>query len=144
MMKQSSTNFYLPEKRWSKPNEETPQDLKGDSQGVLISKFQSREFGFGLDLSKEGLDVNFMRKGEQYRDKHAANIKRQCRETSNDSITFVVEFEFSVANEGYWCYEQTVLQMEDYLGVLHTLYPNLMYYYYLIIPVVIINSKMLG
>jgi hypothetical protein len=35
---------------------------------------------------------------------------------------FVVEFEFGIANEGYWCYERMVLQMEDYLDVLDTLY----------------------
>ncbi len=42
---------------------------------------------------------------------------------------FVVEFEFGIVDEGYWCYERMVLQMEvlqmeDCLDVLHTLCPQ--------------------
>ncbi len=57
---------------------------------------------------------------------------------------FIVEFEFGIENEGYWCYVQMVTQMDDCLDILHTLNLNLMYYYNLIIPVVIINSKDMG
>jgi len=37
---------------------------------------------------------------------------------------FVVKFEFGVANEGYWCYEGMVLQLENCMDGLHTLYPQ--------------------
>jgi hypothetical protein len=46
-MSQYSTNFCSP-KRWNGSNGEAPLGPKGDGRGVMLSAFQSREFGFGI------------------------------------------------------------------------------------------------
>jgi hypothetical protein len=103
-----------------------PLDPKGDGQGVMLRAFQSGEFGFGFDLSKEEVDeVNFTRRGKEYKDKDAAKkIRGNAEKHPLTTSPFVVEFEFGIANEGYWCYERMVLQMEDCFDVLDTLYPQ--------------------
>jgi hypothetical protein len=92
----------------------------------MLSAFQSREFGFGLELSKEHLEeVNYMRRGKKYQDEEAAKkIRGKSDKNPLESSPFIVEFDYGVANEGYWCYERMVLQMEDCADVLHTLYPQ--------------------
>ena len=37
---------------------------------------------------------------------------------------FVVEFEYGASKEGYWCYEHMILQLEDCVDVVQTLYPE--------------------
>jgi hypothetical protein len=91
----------------------------------MLSAFQSREFGFGLELSKEHLEeVNYMRHGKKYQHEEAAKkIRGKADKNPLESSPFIVEFDYGVANEGYWCYERMVLQM-DCADVLHTLYPQ--------------------
>ena len=61
--------FLMPGKQWYGPNRETSVVPKDNGMGVMISAFQSREFGFGLDLTKEDLvKVNQQRVG-RYCDK---------------------------------------------------------------------------
>jgi hypothetical protein len=100
-------------------------DPKGDGQEVMLSAFQSREFGFGFDISKEEMDeVNFTRRGKENKDKDAAKKRGNAEKHPLMTSPFVVEFEFGIVNEGYWCYRRMVLQMEDCLDVLDTLYPQ--------------------
>ncbi len=44
--------YLLTKKAWSGPNGETVLVPKDDGQGVMISAFQSRELGFGMELTK--------------------------------------------------------------------------------------------
>ncbi len=71
---------------------------QGDGQGVMLSAFQSREFGFGSDLSKEELDeVNFTRRGKEYKDKDAAKkIRGNAEKHPLMILPFIVEFEFGI------------------------------------------------
>jgi len=39
-------------------------------------------------------------------------------------VPFVVEFEFGINSEGYWCYDRMVLQLEDCVDVLKNVYPE--------------------
>jgi hypothetical protein len=65
--------YLLTKKTWKGPNGETPLVPKDVGQGVMLSAFQSREFGFGFALSKEQLEeVNHIRKGQKYKDEEAA------------------------------------------------------------------------
>jgi hypothetical protein len=49
---------------------------KEDGQGVMITSFQSRQFGFGLHLTDEQPEqVNRKRRGEKYKDEDAAISK---------------------------------------------------------------------
>ncbi len=59
------------------PNGERVLVPKDDAQGLMISMFQSREFGFGLEISDEDLKkVNEWRRGQHYLDESAAKGKR--------------------------------------------------------------------
>ncbi len=57
--------YTMSTKSWIGPNGETEPVPKDDGQGIMISAFQSREFGFGLDLTPDLLqEVNFTRQGK--------------------------------------------------------------------------------
>ncbi len=76
MTKQSSSN-YTYRKRLGYPNGETAIVPKDDGTDILLSAFQSREFGFGLEMSKQDLElVNEYRKDKNYQDGAAAKEKR--------------------------------------------------------------------
>jgi len=88
---------------------------KDYGQGLMISAFQSREFGFGLEMSVEDQKrINESRRGKHYLDEKAAKAKRVTREKRTYfQNPFVAEFEYGANYEGYWCYEHMVLQLED-------------------------------
>ena len=57
--------YTMSTKSWIGPNGETVPVPKDDGQGIMISAFQSREFGFGFDLTPYLLqEVNFYKAGE--------------------------------------------------------------------------------
>jgi hypothetical protein len=65
--------FTLTVKGWVGPNGETAIVLKDDGTGIMLSAFQSREFGFGLEMSEQDLElVNEYRKDKNYQDEAAA------------------------------------------------------------------------
>ena len=92
----------------------------------MISAMMSREFGWGVDITKEQLEkVNEMKAGEKYRDVESAMAKQG---TANKSpLTdnpFIREFEYGAKGEGYWSYEHMVIQLEDCIDCLKVLYPQ--------------------
>ncbi len=101
---------------------------KNEGQVVMISAFQSREFGFGLDLSEAQIEkVNQEWRGEKYKDEESAISKhgtamRPDLPIGNSAI--IKEFEYGVNNQGYWCYEQMVLYFEDVVDCLKVTYPQ--------------------
>ena len=99
---------------------------KDKGMGVMISAFQSREFGFGRPLTEDELRrVNEKRKGEKYVDTEAAVLKRGTADKQPlTSSPFYVEFEYGAQKEGYWTYEHFVLQCEDVCDCLSVLYPH--------------------
>jgi len=99
---------------------------KDEGQGVMVSAFQSREFGFGFVMSPEQLQqVNNARRGKKYKDEEAA-ISRLGTAYKKDLLKspFIKEFEYGASNEGYWCYDHMVLHFEDVVDCLITLYPQ--------------------
>ena len=48
--------YLLTGKTWIGPNGEKAITPKDEGHGVMISAFQSRHDGFGMDLTKEKLD----------------------------------------------------------------------------------------
>lgn len=119
--------FHVTKKAWTGPNGETVLIPKDDGQGVMISGFQSREFGYGLDLTGEQLrQVSEFRKEKKYIDEAAAT-KYRGKGANKDILNvnpFVLEFEYGAANEGYWNYEHMVLQLDDCVDVVKFLYPQ--------------------
>jgi hypothetical protein len=92
---------------------------------MLVLAFQSREFGFGMNLSKRELKiVNGHRRGKKYADSSAALEIFKCNDKKGLSESpFVRYLEIGVNNKGWWDYNQMVLQLEDCVDCLKTLYP---------------------
>jgi hypothetical protein len=107
--------FSLTKKSWCGPNGETVLLPKDEGQGLMISAFQATEFGFGHQLNEDQLvQVNIVRRGMKYQDEEVAkkykgnSLKDDLKESS-----FLFVFEFGASDEGYWCYELMILQVED-------------------------------
>jgi len=113
-------------KSWVGPKGEQALIPKDEGYGIMISAFQSREFGFGMTLTEAQLQtVNAERAGTKYKDEEAATAKRgTALKQPLTSSPFVLEFEYGVSAEGYWMYESMVLQLEDCADVVKTLYPQ--------------------
>ena len=118
--------FPMPTKQWYGPNKETFIRPKDDGHGIMISAFQSREFGFGLDVTEADLkEVNRRREGFRYRDTQAALETRKSEyKAPLTTSPFVREFEYGQNADGYWTYQHMVLQLEDCVDVLNVKYPQ--------------------
>lgn len=93
----------------------------------MISGFQSREFGFGMEVTgKEFCLVNEYCNEKKYCDEKAAKHVKgtEFKQLLNTNTPFVKEFEYRASNEGYRCYEHMVLQMEDCIDVMRVLKPD--------------------
>jgi hypothetical protein len=93
----------------------------------MISAFQSREFGFGLDMTWESdlSEVNRRRQGVKDWDTQAAMDTRKTE--YNEPLTtspFFWEFEYEQNADSYWTYQHMVLQLEDCVDILNVLYPQ--------------------
>ena len=59
--------FLITAKQWNLPDGSCAINPKEDGQGIMISTFVSRDFGYGFDLTPEQLaQVNEFRKGKKY------------------------------------------------------------------------------
>ena len=100
---------------------------KDEGLGIMISAFQSREFGFGYRaLSPAELnEINKRRVGKSYLDVDAArkvlesHIKKPLKNNP-----FCVFFEYGKNKAGYWTYDHFILQCEDVKDILVYLHPG--------------------
>ena len=102
---------------------------KSEGEGLMVSAFQSRAFGFGLPyLDEEELEmVNEHRRGKKYADKDAAEeVLGKAEKDDLESDPLVREFSYGNAEgkQGYWNYNHIVIQMEDVVDVLSVLHPD--------------------
>ena len=95
----------------------------------MVSAFQSREFGFGLDITKEQMvAVNRHRNGKNYHDKDAANfVLSKFKKNALKESPFIRFFEYGTNQEGYWSYNHMIVQLEDCIDCLKVLYPEFRY-----------------
>jgi hypothetical protein len=121
----------LTKKGWTGPNGQVGLVPKEDGIGFMISAFQSREFGFGLELTQENINkVNEYRFGKMYKDERAAIEKWGSAFKMPLTLPenpFVLKFNYSSQKEGYWCYEFMVLELEDCIDCLTVLHPEFDY-----------------
>jgi hypothetical protein len=112
-------------KAWCLPTGETQLIPKDDGAGVMISAFQSRDFGFGLPLDDQQLEeINASRRGNNYTDIVAArNLRGNPRKQDLKTSPFVIEFEYGASNQGYWTYDRMVLQLDDCVDCLKIIFP---------------------
>ena len=109
---------------WVGRDGERPLVPKDEGMGVMLSVFQSREFGFGMPLTEAQLTIiNNYRLNKKYTDEAAASLLRgkPDKEPLKDS-PFYRELEYGAALDGYWTYEHMSLQLEDCCDVLRALY----------------------
>ncbi len=95
----------------------------------MISVMQCREFGFGLEMSREQLEkVNQFRQGKKYADEEVAKARRGSEyKNALTCSPFIIEFSYGVQEQCYWNYKLMVIQFEDCIDCLTTLYPEFDY-----------------
>jgi hypothetical protein len=119
--------FLFLTKMWVGPSGERPLLPKDEGTGTMISTFICREHGLIREISADMLtEVNAQRAGQQYAD-HDAAIEilgsANKRPLTLDKSPFLVFFEYGENREGYWAYNNMVLQFEDVVDVLRVMHP---------------------
>ena len=116
--------YYRHGRQWVGVNQQRALLPKSQGASVMISAFQSREFGFGLQITNEELNrVNEYRNGKKYADEDAAKeVKRNIYKNNLTCSPFVEYFQFRKDN--YWDYNHMALQLEDCVDCLKVLYPE--------------------
>jgi hypothetical protein len=117
-------------KAWTAPSGQKAITPKDEGMGMMISAFVSREVGFGLKLCQEQLQkVNLARRGTKHSDEAAAKETRggNANKQPLAESPFVVEFECGANNQGCWRHDQMVLQFEDCIDIVNTLWPEFDY-----------------
>ena len=111
-------------KQWIGPNGERSILPKTTGYSIMVSAFQSRECGFGLNLRSDQLEqINCARRGKKYFDEVAAKeMKGSVLKKDLKDSPFVCYFEFG--NGDYWNYDLMVLQLEDCIDCLKVLFPD--------------------
>jgi hypothetical protein len=98
---------------------------------MMVSVFVSREFGFGLKLSSSQLAaVNRKREGECYIDSDVPILKMGSdKKPILKTSPFVRYLHYGVKYKGYWSYEDMIIQLEDCIDCLLTLFPHFDFYF---------------
>jgi hypothetical protein len=114
-------------KNWSSPDGTQPLIPKDEGQGLMLSSFVSREFGYSMTLSPEELEkVNEYREGQSYSDENAAIVKNGSRiKPKLTKSPFVQTLEYGANAGGYWNYDSMNLQLEDCIDYMTALYPHI-------------------
>ncbi|KAI2509704.1 hypothetical protein MHU86_4686 [Fragilaria crotonensis] len=120
------SQFLLGNRQWVGPEGQRPLLPKTDGLSLMISALQSRETGFGVEISRVQLEeINEARRGKTYVDVDAAMaIHSQAAKKDLKQSPFVVYFELGANNEGYWTYNHMSIQFEDCVDCLRVLYPH--------------------
>ena len=110
--------------QWCLPDGQRAIIPKDEGQGIMISAFVSREFGYGHDLTTSQLaEINNYRKNRNYIDEDAAvEIYGKKEKKPLTESPFIRKFQYGINNDGYWNYSTMVLQLEDVVDCLHVLY----------------------
>ena len=120
-----------------------PLGTKTQGYGFIISAFQSREFGFGIKLSKIELDkVNCSRNNKIYIDTEVAiNILNNCDNNAFFKSLFYQLFDFWANVKGNRCYgnNQKTQWFTENVYIL-----NFDYFFYLIIVVEMTKKRKEG
>ncbi|KAI2512942.1 hypothetical protein MHU86_1488 [Fragilaria crotonensis] len=120
--------FLFLTKMWVGPNGERPLLPKDEGSGTMISAFICREYGLIRVVPPETLaEVNRRRIGQTYADPEAATEilgSPDKRPLTSDKSPFLVLFEYGENREGYWAYNNMVLQFEDAVDVLQVMHPS--------------------
>ena len=112
---------------WTCPDGYKHLISKDDGQGImLLLLFCSRELGYGFNPSNAILNtVNEIKKGKNYLDEDAAVMVNGTKKKETlTSTPFVRYLEYGANNDGYWKYENMIMQLEDCVDILQYIYPQ--------------------
>jgi hypothetical protein len=120
------SQFLLKSKQWVGPLGQRALLPKTEGMSLMISAFQSRETGFGLQISPTQMEeINESRRGKNYVDLDAAiAVHGQVGKKDLKQSPFVVSFELGINNEGYWTYNHMSVQFEDCVDCVKVIYPH--------------------
>jgi hypothetical protein len=120
------SQYLMGSRQWVGPSGERALLPKNEGMGLMVSAFQSREFGFGFEITAEQLAaINLSRRGQKYVDEEAADeVRGKAEKADLTDSPFVKFFELGMANEGYWNYNHMALQFEDCIDCLVVMYPE--------------------
>ena len=125
--------FSFRSKCWTGPSGKTSLMPKTDGQGLMVSAFTSREFGFGYDLSPKQLKiVNEYRRNKSYCNEKAATEKHGKIEKQDLKVSpFKHYIQYGNMHEGYWSYRDMIIQVKDCVDCLKALHGNTYDYMFL-------------
>jgi hypothetical protein len=108
--------YLLGNREWVGPERQRALLPKTDGLSLMMSAFQSRETGFGLELNRIQLDEIYeTRRNKNNVDVDAAiTIHGQAVKKDLKDSPFVIYFELGANNKGYWTYNHTMsIKFED-------------------------------
>jgi len=122
--------FIFTGKAWKGAKGELAIIPKDEGHGIMVSAVQSREFGFGLELTSSDQEIvnNFQqRQRPHYTETDAAmklNGKTEKENISKNPFIIYFEFGYGAGKDGYWTYNHMALQFEDCIDIIQALYPQ--------------------
>jgi hypothetical protein len=111
-------NQYLfPGRSWMGPEGQTVLLPKSQGDGVMLSSFVSRDFGWDLFLSDADLiAINELRAGQDYVESEAAMaVHGKADKRPLTEGPFLILFNYGANKDGYWNNNHMALQLEDCL-----------------------------
>ena len=108
--------FSFGPSQWVGPSGERSILPKSAGMGVMVSAFQSREFGWGMEIDDDQLAViNARRHGKDYFDAAAAmEVNGTSKKPPLANSPFIILFEFGGRN-GYWTGTVRLLILTEHL-----------------------------
>ncbi|KAI2509347.1 hypothetical protein MHU86_5100 [Fragilaria crotonensis] len=120
--------FLFSHKMWVAPGGQRALLPKDEGSGIMVSAFVTREHGIIREISDMVLDeVNEQRSGQVYADEEAAIEVHGCSKKmplTKSKSPFLLFFEYGENREGYWNYNNMVIQFEDAVDVLRVMHPQ--------------------
>ncbi len=96
----------------------------------MVSAFQSRELGFGLELTLTQLQVvNEFRRLKRPQYTEVESVKKlngtiEKKDLSESPFVTYFEYGYGAGKEGYWTYDHMALQFEDCVDCIQALFPH--------------------
>ena len=109
--------------QWVGPSGKRSILPKNDGMGVMVSAFQSREFGWGMEITDQQMvRINQRQIQQDYFDKVAANeVHGGTKKAPLTTSPFVRLFEFG-GKHGYWTGNHMILQTKDCIDCLREIF----------------------
>ena len=98
---------------------------KSGGAGLMISAFQSREFGWGFELTADQLkkiNEKRFRDGDYFNKVAAKDMLNRTKKHELTESPFIRKLWYGSNNKGYWTGNHTIAQLEDCMDCLKVLY----------------------